>query len=80
MDTKEKQELSKWEMGYVDSSGIFSVRFDRWYHFIVSSLTERWRENRDLSESPQWHVKKKHLPSVSFLQFASARVGVCSGN
>ena len=32
-DIKEKQELSKWEMVYMDSSGKFAVRSTRGFHY-----------------------------------------------
>ena len=39
-DIKEKQELSKWEMAYVDSSGKFSVISARGFHYYNVSCEE----------------------------------------
>ena len=68
-DIKEKQELSKWEMTYVDSSGNFSVRSVRWFHYYSVFVDRKDGEKIVIN-----HVKKKHLPVV-FLEFVR-RVGV----
>ena len=68
-DIKEKKELSKWEMVYVDSSGKFSVRSARGFHYY-SVFVDR----KDGEKIVICHAKKKHLPVV-FLQFVR-RVGV----
>ena len=68
-DIKEKQELSKWEMAYVDSSGKFSIRSARGYHYY-SVFVDR----KDGEKLVICHAKKKNLPAVS-LQFVK-RVGV----
>jgi hypothetical protein len=68
-DIKEKQELSKWEMVYMDSSGKFAVRSARGFHYY-SVFVDR----KDAEKFVICHAKKKHLPVV-FLQFVR-RVGV----
>ena len=68
-DIKEKQELSKWEMAYLDSSRKSSVRSARGFHYY-SVFVDR----KDGEKIVICHAKKKHLPVV-FLQFVR-RVGV----
>ena len=68
-DIKEKKELSKWEMAYLDSSRKSSVRSARGFHYY-SVFVDR----KDGEKIVICHVKKKHLPVV-FLQFVR-RVGV----
>jgi hypothetical protein len=69
VDIKEKQDLSKWEMTYVDSGGKFSVRSDRGFHYY-SVFVDR----TDGEKIVICRVEKKHLPVV-FQQFVR-RVGV----
>jgi hypothetical protein len=58
-DIKEKQELSKWEMVYMDSSGKFAVRSARGFHYY-SVFVDR----KNTEKIFNCHVKKKHLPVV----------------
>jgi hypothetical protein len=41
MDIEEKKELSKWEMVYLDTSGTFSIRSARGFHYYSVFVTER---------------------------------------
>ena len=68
-DIKEKQELSKWEMAYLDSSRKSSVRSARGFHYYSVFI-----DRKDGEKIVICHAKKKHLPVV-FLQFVR-RVGV----
>ena len=69
MDIEEKKELSKWEMVYLDTSGKFSIRSARGFHYY-SVFVDR----KDGEKIVICHSKKAHLPVV-FLQFVR-RVGV----
>jgi hypothetical protein len=69
MDIEEKKELSKWEMVYLDTSGKFSIRSSRGFHYY-SIFVDR----KDDEKIVICHSKKTHLPVV-FLQFVR-RVGV----
>jgi hypothetical protein len=71
VDIKEKQELSKWEMVYMDSSGKFAVRSARGLHYYIFLV-----DRKDGEKIVICHAKNKQLPVV-FLQFVR-RVGVWS--
>jgi len=66
---EKKKELSKWEMVYLDTSGKFSIRSARGFHYY-SVFVDR----KDGEKIVICHSKKAHLPVV-FLQFVR-RVGV----